>query len=200
MPIDNNATVQQATANCTTRTFAYTLAITRTSAGLKDFYRLPQGSPSFLYYAFLHNVRSHKNYRVAAELTVHVPSSYHSAAPEWNKQLTEHTMALRQWVQISAKHFKTLSLPLAGYTTQVIVKCDPNFQEAKPFSRYILRCNPHYTGFNPSITEWIESIWRRWQWPHSGTGPALAHGEVQPTKWTSRQAYGSSSNQNMHRV
>ena len=72
---------------------------------------------------FLYNLRSHKNYCVTTELTVHVPTSYHSVAPEWNSYLNT-TVALRRWMQISAYHFKIRSLSLAGYTTQGMVKCD----------------------------------------------------------------------------
>ena len=70
MPIGNNATVQLATAVYTTRNFAYTLAITRTSQGLKDFLTSTLGLRILPLLRVFIQRESHKNYCVTAELTV----------------------------------------------------------------------------------------------------------------------------------
>ena len=180
------------TAVRTTRNFAYAcwpLRELRTSACLKDFLTSALGLLISLYYAFLHNVKSHKN-----------PTT----ALLQNWLYTSHLTVLKHqsetsiYLNTTADLRQIRGLPLAGYTTQMIVKCDatkstvhyrhhkipqlnPNSMNQSPLQGLLYDdSNSHYTGFNTWIAERIESmckataVAKQRYWPSTRPGKRTA--------------------------
>ena len=164
MPIGNNATDQQATAACTTRTFAYTLAITRTSAGLKDFLTSTLGLLILpLLRVFIREVSQELLHYCRNDCTrpnILPFCSTRVKQPLWTQQWLSDGGC--RFPLITSKHGVWL---WQVYATHVIVKCDaaksivrhrhhksprlnPNSKKVSPYQGIFYVNNPHYTVIN----------------------------------------------------
>jgi hypothetical protein len=144
------------------------MAITQTSAGLKDSLTSTLGLP------ILPLLRFFMQREVSQELLRYCRTDCTRSnilpfcCTRLKQAVLNTTTSLQRCMQISAYHFKTRSLPLARHTTRVILKFDaaksivhhrhhksPQLNPISkqcPFRGIFYVSNPHYTGFNTWIT------------------------------------------------